>query len=73
MIMYNTCLLHSSSDYTIILCICSDISDVFVRFDPTYYTTTESQGNVTVLVHVDEGVTKPFTVALLPGEGDGIY
>ena len=51
---------------------CSDILDVFVRFDPTSYTTTESQGSVTVWVHVDEGVSAPFTVALLPGEGDGI-
>ena len=46
---------------------------MFVRFDPTYYTTTESKGSVTVWVHVDEGVTKPFTVALLPGEGDETY
>ena len=45
---------------------------MFVRFDPTTYTTTESQGNVTLLVHVDEGVNGSFTVALLPGEGDGI-
>ena len=55
-----------------ILCICSDILDVFVRFYPTSYTTTESQGSVTLEVHVDEGVTKPFTVALLPGKGEGI-
>ena len=46
---------------------------MFVKFDPTFYTTTESQGSVTVWVHVDEGVSKPFTVALLAGEGDGIY
>ena len=45
---------------------------MFVRFDPTTYTATESQGNVTLLVHVDEGVNGSFTVALLPGEGDGI-
>ena len=44
--------------------------DVKVRFDPTYYTTTESKGSVTVWIHVDEGVTEPFTVALIPGEGD---
>lgn len=34
------------------------------------YTTTESKGSVTVRVSVDEGVTSPFTVVLLPGEGD---
>ena len=45
---------------------------MFVRFYPTSYTTTESQGSVTVWVHVDEGVSQPFTVALLPGEGDVI-
>ena len=43
---------------------------MFVRFDPTSYTTTESQGNVTVWVHVDEGVNESFTVALLPGEAE---
>ena len=45
---------------------------MFVRFDPTYYTTTERQGSVTVSVRVDDAVSAPFTVALLPEEGDGI-
>ena len=45
-----------------------------MRFDPTYYTTTETNGSVTVWVHVDEGVSEhlPFTVALIPAEGDVI-
>ena len=51
----------------------SDMLDVYVRFDPTYYTTTETKGSVTVWIHVDEGVTEPFTVALLPEEGDLKY
>ena len=46
------------------------MSGGYVRFDPTYYTTTETKGSVTVWIHVDEGVTELFTVALLPGEGD---
>ena len=44
--------------------------DVLVRFDPTFYTTTETRGNVTVWIHVEERVTEPFTVALIPGEGN---
>ena len=46
--------------------------DVFVRFDPTFYTTTETKGNVTVWIHVDR-VNEPLTVALIPREGDVIY
>ena len=44
-----------------------------MKFDPTFYTTTETKGSVTVWIHVDEGVSESFTVALIPGEGDGIY
>ena len=43
-----------------------------MRFGPTVYTTTETKGSVTVWIHVDEGVGESFTVALIPGEGDGI-
>ena len=46
---------------------------MLVRFDPTYYTTTETKGSVTLWVGVDEAVSEPFTVALLPGESDVIY
>ena len=46
---------------------------MLVRFDPTYYTTTETKGSVTLWVGVDEAVNEPFTVALLPGESDVIY
>lgn len=49
---------------------CTNILDIFVRFDPTSYTTTEAEGSVTVSVHIDEGLSKPFTVLLLPGEGN---
>ena len=56
-----------------IIFIFSDILDVLVRFDPTYYTTTETKGSVTLWVGVDEAVSEPFTVALLPGESDVIY
>ena len=45
---------------------------MFVRFDPTFYTTTETKGNVTVWIHVEERVTESFTVALIPGEGNVI-
>ena len=43
---------------------------VFVRFDPTFYTTTETRGNVTVWSHVEGRVREPFTVALIPGKGN---
>ena len=44
-----------------------------VRFDPTSYNTTETDGSVTVHVWVyDDRVIEPFTVALIPGEGDVI-
>lgn len=49
---------------------CTNILDIFVRFDPTSYTTTEAEGSVTVSVHVDEGLSEPFTVLLIPGEGN---
>ena len=45
---------------------------MFVRFDPTSYTTTETKGNVTVWIHVEERVKEPFTVALIPREGNVI-
>ena len=45
---------------------------MLVRFDPTYYTTTETKGSVTLWVGVDEAVSESFTVALLPGESDVI-
>ena len=41
-----------------------------MRFNPTFYTTTETKGNVTVWIHVDKRVNEPFTVALIPGKGD---
>ena len=42
-----------------------------MKFDPTFYTTTETKGNVTVWIHVDRsGVHEPFTVALIPGKGN---
>ena len=43
-----------------------------MRFDPTIYTTTETKGSVTVWIHVDEGISESFTVALIPGKGDVI-
>ena len=45
---------------------------MFVRCNPTSYTTTETKGNVTVWIHVEERVKEPFTVALIPGKGDVI-
>ena len=45
---------------------------MFVRFDPTFYTTTETKGSVTVWIHVEKRVNEPFTVALIPGKGDVI-
>ena len=44
---------------------------VLVRFDPTSYNTTETDGSVTVWIHADR-VNESFTVALIPGEGDVI-
>ena len=58
---------------TALNCVSSDVLDVLVRFDPTYYTTTETKGSVTLWVGVNEAVNEPFTVALLPGESDVIY
>ena len=46
---------------------------MLVRFDPTFYTTTETKGNVTVWIHVEERVNEPFTVALIPGKGDVMH
>ena len=63
-------LLHYFNVFTLLTY--SDILDVFVRFDRTLYTTTETKGNVTVWIHVDR-VIEPFIVALIPGEGDVIY
>ena len=49
------------------------VSNVLVRFDPTSYNTTETDGSVTVHVWVyADRVIEPFTVALIPGEGDVI-
>ena len=45
---------------------------VLVRFDPTLYNTTETDGSVTVWIHANR-VDEPFTVALIPGKGDVIY